>query len=92
MDIFWGGPIHNMTIFRVIILCILGSFLTVKVQNGGYFLGSLKFQFFLGVLEIPNIFGGRTVDAEPEPTYEEKNQSTPLGFWYRKLVCDYRIS
>ena len=27
----------------------LGSFLKVKVQNGGYFLGLLKFQiFFLG--------------------------------------------
>ena len=24
-------------------LCILGSFLKVKVQNGGYFLGLLKF-------------------------------------------------
>ena len=29
-------------------LCILGSFLKVKVQNGGYFLGLLKFQIFLG--------------------------------------------
>ena len=34
----------------------LGSFL--KVQNEGYFLGLLKFQIFLGVLEIPDIFGG----------------------------------
>ena len=27
-------------------LCILGSFLKVKVQNGGYFLGLVKFQIF----------------------------------------------
>ena len=36
------------------------------------FLGLLKFQIFLGVLEIPDIFGGRTIEAGPEPTYEEK--------------------
>ena len=28
----------------------------VRVQNGGYVLGLLKFHIFLGVLEIPNIF------------------------------------
>ena len=39
-------------------LCILGSFLKVKVQNGGYFLGLLKFPIFLRVLEIRDIFGG----------------------------------
>ena len=31
-------------------------FFKVKVQNGGYFWGLLKFQIFLGVLEIPDIF------------------------------------
>ena len=30
----------------------------VKVQKLGYFFGLLKFQIFLGVLEIPDIFGG----------------------------------
>ena len=49
MDIILGS-LQNWTIF----LCILGSFL--KVQNGGYFLGLLKFQIFFGVFEIPNIF------------------------------------
>ena len=34
----------------------LGSFLKVKVQNEGCILGLLKFQIFLGVLEIPDIF------------------------------------
>ena len=31
-------------------------FFKVKVQKFGYFWGSLKFQIFLGVLEIPDIF------------------------------------
>ena len=53
----------------------------------GVFLGSLKFQIFFGVFEIPDIFGGWTVDAGPEPTYEEKNESIPpththLGLYY----------
>ena len=39
-------------------LCILGSFLKVKVQKWGYFLGLLKFQIFVGVLEIAEIFLG----------------------------------
>ena len=47
----------------------------------GIFLGGgvLKFQIFLGVLEIPFFLGGGgwTVDAGSEPTYEEKNESTP---------------
>ena len=38
------------------LLCILGSFLKVKVQNGGFVLGLLKFQIFFGVLEVPDIF------------------------------------
>ena len=37
-------------------LCILRSFLKVKVQNRGYFLGLLKFQIFFGVFDIPDIF------------------------------------
>ena len=36
----------------------LGSFLKVKVQNGRYFLGLLKFQLFFGLLEISDIFWG----------------------------------
>ena len=61
-------------IFRVIIkldyiygsfLCILGSFLKVKVQNGGYFFGLLKFQIIVRVLEIPDIFGGEGLMLDP---------------------------
>ena len=45
-------------------------FLKGKVQN--FFYGSLKFQIFFRVLEIPDIFWGKMVDAGPEPTYAEK--------------------
>ena len=44
VDSFWGSS-QNWTILGSF-LCILGSFLKAKVQNGGYFLGLLKFQFF----------------------------------------------
>ena len=30
----------------------------IKVQNGGYFLGLLKFQIFLGCLKFLIFFGG----------------------------------
>ena len=56
MDIFGGH--HKNVLYLWVILCILGSFLKVKVQNVGYFFGLLKFQIFLGVLEILDIFGG----------------------------------
>ena len=71
----------------------------VKIQNGGYFFfffflgggggggGVLKFQIFLGCLQFLIFFLGGGVngllDAEPEPTYEEKNECS-LGiqeFW-----------
>ena len=54
MDIF-GGSSQNWTIYRLF-LCILGSFLKVKVHNWGYFWGLLQFQIYFGVLEIPDIF------------------------------------
>ena len=38
-------------------ICSLGYFLKVKVQNGGYFWGLLKFQKCFGVLDILDIFG-----------------------------------
>ena len=52
MNIFWGmkilwifwGVITKLDYIKGSFLCILGSFLKVKVQNGGYFLGLLKFQ------------------------------------------------
>ena len=47
LDYIWGS-----------FLCILMSFLKVKVQNGGYFWGLVKFQIFFRVLEIPDFFCG----------------------------------
>ena len=43
----------------------------------GYFFGLLKFQIIFGVLEIPVIFWGLTVDAGSEPTYAEKIRVPP---------------
>ena len=64
--------------------CILGSFLKVNVQNRGYFFGLLKFQILLGRLKFLIFFfwggGGWTVDAGPEPTYEEKIGVPHLGW------------
>ena len=56
MDTFRGH--HKIGLYLVVTLCILGSFLKVKVQNPGYFLGLPKFQIFFGVLEISENFGG----------------------------------
>ena len=52
------GVITKLAYILGSFLCILGSCLKVQVQNGGYFLGLLKFQFFGRVLEIPDIFWG----------------------------------
>ena len=64
INIFWGmkilwiffGVITKLDSILASFLCILGSFLKVIVQNGGYFFGLLRFQIFFGVLEIPDIF------------------------------------
>ena len=46
--IVFGGH-HKIGLYLGVILCILGSFLNVNVQNKAYFWGLLKFQiFFLG--------------------------------------------
>ena len=39
-------------------LCILGSFLKLKVQNRGYIFWLLIFLIFFRVLEIPDTFLG----------------------------------
>ena len=73
MDILLGSS-QNWTISRGQFYAIKGLFLRSRYRmGGGYFLGLLKIQiFFLGVLEIPDIFWGCTVDAGSEPTYKEK--------------------
>ena len=56
-DIFFfflgGGSSQNSTIFRGHFYANLGYFLKVKVQNGEYLGGVLKFKYF--VLEIHDI-------------------------------------
>ena len=71
---FWGH--HKIGLYLGVFLCILGVFLMVKVQNGRYFFGLVKFQIFLGVLKIPDIFFFRAVDAGPSLRMQ-KNESTP---------------
>ena len=46
------------------LLCILGSFLKINVQNENIFAWQ-KFQIFLGVLDITDFFWWQTVDAGP---------------------------
>ena len=41
------------------------------------FLRGKKFKFFFGVLDILNFFWRHTVDAGPNPTYEEKVRVPP---------------
>ena len=78
------------------LLCILGSFHKVNVQNEKIFAWQ-KFQIFFGVLDIPDIFWRQTVDAWPNPTYEEKVRVPPPphththSLWvtvHDKLICD----
>ena len=38
---------HKIGLYLGSFLCILGPFLKVKLENGGYFYGWLKFQIFL---------------------------------------------
>ena len=56
MDIFWGH--RTIGLYLGVIICILGSFLKVKVQNGDIFWGYENFKYFLRVLKIPDIFWG----------------------------------
>ena len=66
INIFWGmkalwiffGFITKFDYIKRSFLCILGSFLKIKVQNWGIFFGSENFKYFLGVFEIPEIFWG----------------------------------
>ena len=57
VDIFWDH--HKIRLYlEVISMNFYGSFLKVKVQTGGYFLGCSYFKYLFGVLEIPDIFLG----------------------------------
>ena len=53
--IFFLGH-HKIGLYLGSFLNILGSFLKVKVQIWGYFLGVAKISNIFGVLEIPDIY------------------------------------
>ena len=97
MNIFWGmkilciffGGNHKIGLYLGVISMHFRVIFKVKVHNGGYFLGLLKFQIFLGVLEIPYIFWGWTVDARPKPTYVKKWEYPPP--WDYHLALDVFI-
>ena len=59
MDIFLGSS-QNWTIFRDHFYAFFGLFLrsTVGTEWGYFFFGFLNLKYFIGVLEIPDIFGG----------------------------------
>ena len=59
LSIFLGGH-HKIGLYLGVISMHFrgGGFLKGKVQNGGYFLGLLIFQIFLGCLKFLIFFGG----------------------------------
>ena len=67
---------QNWTSFRCLFYVFKGLFFKVNVQNENIFAWQ-KFQIFFGVLDIPDIFWRQTVDAGPNPTYEEKVRVPP---------------
>ena len=82
VDFFLGGGVFTkLDYIEWSFICILGSFLKIKVPNRGCLFGVGNFEIFFGVLEIPDIFFnlGWAVDAWPEPTYEEKMRQTDGG-------------
>ena len=60
MNFLWIflGVITKLDYISRPFLWILESFLKVKVQNGGYNFGLLKFEIFFWGAYIPDIFGG----------------------------------
>ena len=70
-------------------LCILGSFLKAKVQNGDMFWVANTSDNFLGCLKFLIFILGRTVDAGPEPTHEEKMRVSPPPLGLKRLVPNY---
>ena len=58
MKILWIflGAHHKISLYLGVTSMHFWFFFKVKVQNGGVFWGFLKFQIFLGILEIPVFF------------------------------------
>ena len=82
--IFWGyedfvdifGGHDKIGLVLGVSSMYLRVFFKVNVQNENIFAWQ-KFQIFFGVLNIPDIFWRQTVDAGPNPTYEERVRVPP---------------
>ena len=82
--IFWGyedfgyifGGHDKISLVVGVSSMYLRVFFKVNVQNENIF-ACQKFQIFFGVLDIPDIFWRQTIDARPNPTYEEKVRVAP---------------
>ena len=68
--IFLGGH-HKIGLYLGVISIHLGFFLRARYRMRDILAVAIISNIFW-VLEIPDIFWGRTVDAGPEPTYTEK--------------------
>ena len=58
-------------------LCIEGLFLRKMYRMRIFLRGKKNFKYFLGCLITPIFFLRQTVDAGPNPTYEEKVRVRP---------------
>ena len=56
VDIFWGH--HIIGLYLGVLSMHFRVFFEGQGTEWGIFFGLLKFQIFLGVFEIPDIFGG----------------------------------
>ena len=76
--IHWLGPLFGLKFWISIIFFLF--------SEKWIFLGDMKYIF--GVLVIPDIFLGWTVDAGPKPTYEEQIRvSPPPPQGLRAVLC-----
>ena len=83
MDFFiWrDGGHHKTGLVLGSFICILGSFLQVKVQNG-IFCGLLKFQICIwDMSDISDILLWYTVDAWSKSTYQDKMRVPPWEYF-----------
>ena len=77
----WGGGGSEILIFwgyeDFVDIFFCGGGGHDKIGQNENILAWQKFQILFGVLDIPDIFLRQTVDAGPNPTYEEKVRVPP---------------
>ena len=93
--IFWGilGGHHKIGLYSGVISMHFRVFSKGQGTEWGCFWGSLKFQIFFGVLEIPDIFGGMNSRCWARAYVWRKNESTPWDMHEKVLmrVCKFRL-